>query len=142
MKRYLLILFFSTCGIIVFAQSKNEKQVANAIQQLRKAMVDPDSVSLDKLTMASLSYGHSSGKIETKQEFISSLTSSRSDFVTIDLSEQVIHISGKTATTRNTFIASTNDGGRPGTVKLHILMVWQKKGGSWKLLARQAARLT
>jgi ketosteroid isomerase-like protein len=141
MKKSILFLFFGFLPGLLLAQSKSEKQVASAIQELKKAMVDPDSIALNKLTLSSLSYGHSSGKIENKQEFISSLTSGRSDFVTIDLSEQVIQVDGKVATSRNTFIAATNDGGRPGTVKLHILLVWQKKGGAWKLLARQAARL-
>jgi ketosteroid isomerase-like protein len=141
MKNILVIFAIAFLPGSVMGQSKKEKQVATAIQDLRKAIVDADSVVLSRLTLPSLSYGHSSGKIETKQEFISSLTSGRSDFVTIDLSEQWISVEGKTAISRNTFIAATNDGGRPGTVKLHILLVWQKKGGSWKLLARQAARL-
>lgn len=142
MKQLFMMIILVAVSAASWGQSKQEKKVATVIQQFRKAMVDADSVTLDKLTLSSLSYGHSSGKIETKQEFISSLTSGRSDFVTIDLSEQVIHVEGKTAFTRNTFIAATNDGGRPGSVKIHILMVWQKKGGSWKLLARQATRLT
>src|SRR5213082_549744 len=43
-----------------FAQnSKSMTEVTNAVEQLRKAMVDADTITLDKLTAAELSYDHS-----------------------------------------------------------------------------------
>jgi ketosteroid isomerase-like protein len=140
MKYYLAVAAFLFIAFTTSAQSKDEKQVAEAVQQLKKLMIDPDKAALDKLVSSSLSYGHSSGKIDTKESFINDLVNAKSDFVTIDLSEQSISVSGKTAIVRHTFIAATNDGGKPGTVKIHVLTIWQKNGG-WKLLARQAVRL-
>lgn len=142
MKKLALLILLITPGIIVSAQSKDEKQVAEAVNQLRKAMVDGDGATLTKLTSESLSYGHSGGHIDTRQEFVDNLSSGKSDFVTIDLSEQVITVHGKTAVVRHTLIAATNDGGKPGTVKLHVLLVWEKVKKDWKLLARQAVKLT
>jgi ketosteroid isomerase-like protein len=142
MKKYIIIALLLSCGIISSAQSKDEKAVGDAVQQLRKAMIDGDSITLMKLTDPSLNYGHSGGHIDTRQEFVHNLASGRSDFVTIDLSEQTISVHGKTAIVRHTLIAATNDGGKPGTVKLHVLLVWQKVKRDWKLLARQAVKLT
>jgi ketosteroid isomerase-like protein len=141
-KRFTAIVLLLSCAMISFAQSKSENQVADAVQQLKKAMIDADSASLMKLSSPNLSYGHSSGKIENQKEFVSAIARGNSDFVTIDLSEQTIKVTGKTAIVRHTFIAATNDGGRPGTVKLHILSVWEKSGRKWRILARQAIRLT
>lgn len=141
MKKFLLIALLLVCGMSLFAQSKSEKQVAEVVQQLRKAMIDPDNATLDKLTLSALSYGHSSGKVDTKQSFIGDLISAKSDFLTIDLSEQTINVTGKIALVRHTLIGATNDGGKAATVKLHVLTVWQKSGGSWKLLARQATKI-
>lgn len=141
MKQLALLVLLIASGIIVSAQSKDEKKVAETVNQLRKAMVDGDGATLTKLTSESLSYGHSSGHIDTRQEFIDNLSSGKSDFVTIDLSEQVITVHGKTAIVRHTLIAATNDGGKPGTVKLHILLVWEKVKRDWKLLARQAVKI-
>ena len=42
---------------------------------------------------------------------------------------------------RHSLAADTNDSGKPGKVALKILGVWQKQGGNWKLLARQAVRI-
>ncbi|MEK7226911.1 MAG: nuclear transport factor 2 family protein, partial [Bacteroidota bacterium] len=35
---------------------------------------------------------------------------------------------------------TTNDGGKPGEVHLLVMLVWQKQGGKWILLARQAVK--
>jgi len=141
MKKFLLIVMLIVSGMISYAQSKSENKVAEAVQKLRKAMIDPDNATLDKLTLSALSYGHSSGKVDTKQSFIGDLVNAKSDFLTIDLSEQTINVTGKTALVRHTLIGSTNDGGKPASVKLHVLTIWQKSGGSWKLLARQATKI-
>ena len=124
------------------AQTKSEKAVAAATENLRKAMVDADSVMLVKLTSDQLSYGHSGGHVEGKTEFISKIVTGKSDFVTIDLAEQTISISKNIAIVRHKLSAKTNDNGKPGEVHLLVLLVWQKQHGSWKLLARQAVKAT
>lgn len=141
MKQYVMIATFLLTGIISFAQTKEEKEVASAVEQLRKAMVDGDGTALTKLTSPLLSYGHSSGHLEDQKEFVSKIVSGASDFVTIDLTEQTIAVSGDAAIVRHNLGATTNDGGKPGTVKLHILTIWQKNHGKWILLARQAVKI-
>lgn len=123
------------------AQTKDEAAVARAVEALRKAMVDADQAELDRLTAAKLSYGHSSGKIEDKATFIQSLLSGQSDFVSIDLSDQTIAVTGQTAIVRHTLNAKSNDGGKPGSVHLHIMLVWSRDGGKWKLVGRQAVKV-
>jgi len=122
------------------AQSARQLAVAQSIEQLKKAMIDGDSALLDALTLPELSYGHSSGHIDNKQEFIAKIVSGKSDFVTIELAEQTISIVNNTAIVRHQLNATTNDGGKPGEVHLHVLLVFQKQQGSWKLLARQAVK--
>ncbi len=124
------------------AQTKSETQVATAVQQLTKAMVDGDSAMLNKLVAEKLSYGHSGGHIDLKPEFIHKLNGGGSDFVTIDLTEQTIEIFKKTAIVRHNLSAKTNDNNKPAEVHLKVLLVWQKQHGSWKLIARQAVKIT
>ena len=131
----LMVLFTS-------AQSKKETAVANAVEQLRKAMIDGNKTELENLVSDSLSYGHSGGHIDDKKEFVDKLVSGKSDFVTIELSEQTIRVNGKTAIVRHKLNATTNDGGKPAEVHLLVLLVWQKKHGHWKLWARQAVKQT
>ena len=123
-----------------FAQTKNETAIAAKVEALRKAMVDADSSILDMLAADELSYGHSGGTVENKKEFISKIISGKSDFISIDLTNQTIFISGKTAIVRHKLDAATNNDGKPGEVHLLVLLVWQKQHGEWKLLARQAVK--
>ena len=136
-----LLVFLPFIAARSLAQDAAEKAVATAVESLRKAMVDPDKAVLDRLTAEELSYGHSSGTIQNKQQFMDALTSGTSDFVSIDLSNQTIKIAGNAAIVRHILSATTNDGGKPGTTKLSVLMVWQERKGEWILLARQATKV-
>ncbi len=122
-------------------QILNEQEVAIAVEKLRKAMIDANKATLESLAADSLSYGHSNGNVESKIQFVENIVSGKSDFVTIELSEQTISISQNTAIVRHLFNATTNDGGKPGTVKIKVLLVWQKESEGVKLLARQAVRI-
>lgn len=114
--------------------------VAAAAEKLRVAMIDPTREALAALVDDSLSYGHSAGKVDTKTSFIEDLLAGRSDFVTIVITDQTIKILGDTAIVRHSLAAQTNDSGKPGTVSLKVLGIWQKQGGVWKMIARQAVR--
>ena len=142
MKRILSFLLpMLLLGVVSMAQSKDEAAVTAAVETLRKAMVDGDKAALENITAEELSYGHSGGKIEDKTAFVNAIASGASDFVTIDLTDQTVKIAGNTAIVRHTLSATTNDGGKPGAVKLYILLIWQKQKGDWKLLARQAVKV-
>ena len=134
-----LLLMMTLTGT-AFAQSKDETAVAAAVETLRKAMVDGDRASLEKIAAPELTYGHSSGKLEDKAAFVEAIASGASDFVKIELTEQTIKVVGDVAIVRHKLAADTNDGGKPGNVKLAILTVWKKQGKAWKLLARQAVK--
>jgi ketosteroid isomerase-like protein len=119
------------------------QEVTDAVEQLRKAMITADGNVLAQLASDELSYGHSGGQMQNKQEFISSFTNGDSVFVTIEISNQSITIIGNTAIVRHTLFAETNDKGKgPGCVKISILLVWIKSAGQgWQLVARQAVRV-
>jgi hypothetical protein len=141
MKNLLTILICVLASIQSYPQSKDEKAVADAVEALRKAMIDADKKALEELAAPELSYGHSSGLVEDRAAFVENIVSGKSDFVTIALSEQTVKIIGPTAVVRHKFAADTNNGGTPGKINLAVLLVWQKQKGQWKLLARQTARL-
>lgn len=140
-KLFSIIIILFSIAPVVNAQTKQDADVANAVEQLRKAMVDADSVMLDKLVSPKLSYGHSGGHIDDKKEFVQKIVSGKSDFVSMEFAEQTISISKKIAVVRHKLNATTNDNGKPGKVNLAILLIWQKQHGDWKLLARQAIKI-
>jgi CO dehydrogenase/acetyl-CoA synthase gamma subunit (corrinoid Fe-S protein) len=125
----------------VHAQSKDETAVANAVEQLRKAMIDGNKSELESIALDKLSYGHSSGYVEDKTEFVDKIVSGKSDFVTIGLKDQTVRVNGKTAVVRHKLDATTLDNGKPGEVHLSVLLIFQKENKRWKLLARQAVKV-
>ncbi|MDO6437533.1 nuclear transport factor 2 family protein [Cyclobacterium sp. 1_MG-2023] len=134
--------FFTLCFLFSSALMAQEKQIVaveNAVAELVDAMVAGDASRLEKITDPNLSYGHSNGLIENQSEFIKALTSGVSNFTEIDIQNQTVSVTGKTALVRHFLIGKThNKDSAPGPVNLGVLTVWQKKGKSWILLARQA----
>ena len=127
---------------MTIAQTKEARAVSEAVEALRKAMIAADRSMLDKLTADELSYGHSSGRLENKAEFIEALTSGKSGFAAIELSDQTVNVVDNVALARHVFSAShSNTSGDTGKLKLAILTIWLQRQGQWKLLARQAAKL-
>lgn len=139
--RILFALMFFGIATLTSAQSKAEKQVAAAVIQLKDALISGDRKQLDAITSEQLHYGHSNGRLEDKTSFVESLASGRSDFISIDLTNQSIVVKGNTATVRHNLKADIQDNGVPNTIQLHILTVWVKEKGNWKLLARQSAKI-
>jgi Domain of unknown function (DUF4440) len=141
MKKLVFITLTFMITTFSIAQSKEEKEVASAIEALRVAMIDGNKAALESVAAEELSYGHSGGHVENKAEFVDKIVSGKSDFVTIELSNQTIKVVGNTAVVRHDLAATTNDGGNTKNINLHILLVFQKQHGKWKLLARQAVKL-
>ena len=104
-------------------------------------MVDADKTTLEKLTAETLSYGHSSGKVENKTDFIANLIKGPLHFASIEMTDQTITISGKTAIVRHTFLAKTDTEGKPGEIKIGNVLIWQEQKDGWKLIGRQAFKL-
>ena len=122
-------------------RTKDEQAVEAAVESLRKALIDPDKAGLDAIVCDELTYGHSNGNIQDKAAFEEALLNKSSDFVTIELTQQTVKVVGTTAWVRHILSATTNDGGKPGTAHLSVLLVWVKVKGQWKLLARQAVKV-
>ncbi len=141
MKKIFYLLLLLLTMQTAQAQSKDSVDVANAVNQLAALMVNPIKADLEVLVSDRVSYGHSGGKIEGKSSFIESLMNGSSDFVKINITDQTIELFGKTAIVRNKLFATTNDAGKPGEVKLALILVWQKQKKEWQLIARQAVKL-
>lgn len=140
MKNYVFLMLM-TVSAMTFGQSKDETAVANAIEQWKTAVLAVDGPALEAVTSSHLSYGHSGGNIETQAHFVESITSGKSKFKTIVVSDQSIEVFGKTAIVRHKLVADTFNNNVDATVKLSVLYVWQKEKGTWKMLARQAVKI-
>ena len=142
MLKKLIFAMSFLVAITVFGQKKNNIQaVTVAAEKLRLAMISGEKSALESLIVPELTYGHSNGNIQNATEFVETLVTKKSDFLTIDITNQTINTFGKTAIVRHHLYATTADLGKaPGDVALDILLFWVKVKNDWKLLARQAVK--
>ncbi len=126
-----------------FAQNihKAEISVQKVVEQLKNAMLSGNRADLESVAAEKLSYGHSNGTVDDKKQFVEKIASGQSDFVTIELRNQQVTVSGKTAIVRHELHAQINDNGKPGEVHLRVMLVFQQQGKYWKLLGRQSIRI-
>jgi hypothetical protein len=124
-----------------FAQASEEAAVNAAVEALRQAMVAADKAKLESLVSDQLSYGHSSGVVESKPVFVGVIAGKKTIYKSINLLEPGTTVVGNNAIVRHVFTAETEADGKPGSARVGVLQVWQKQDGGWKLLARQAFRL-
>jgi hypothetical protein len=141
MKKIILFAFVLCMSSWSCAQTDAHAAVEQQVKALSQAMISADAKALKNLTSAELSYGHSGGHVEDQAAFIEQIVSGTSDFVTIDLLDQSIKIMDNIAIVRHILSATTNDHGKPGTVKIGVMLIWKNDGKDWKLLARQAFKL-
>lgn len=141
MKKLSIILLIVLTGLTVNAQSKDETSVASSVEKLRLAMISGNKADLESILSNELTYGHSSGKIQSKEEFVKAISTRESDFVDIQLTGQQIKVTGDIAIVNHTLAANTNDGGKPGKVLLGIVLIWKKIKGDWMLIGRRAFKV-
>jgi ketosteroid isomerase-like protein len=125
-------------GYAAAAPVANDKDVAVAVDHLTQAMLHKDIPQLQALTANNLTYGHSSGKIQNKQEFIADIETGRSGFKTLEMQKQTITLNGDTALVRNHFSAQAVNSGVEVPTEIENFQVWQKQKGKWLLIGRQA----
>lgn len=116
--------------------------VEATVESFRQALLDAEETALTNLTAKELSYGHSGGLIEDQATFINSMVSKKYVFTSLDFTDINTTVIGNTALVRHSLFAHTADQGKdPGTVSLHVLLVWKQIDGQLKLIARQAVKV-
>jgi hypothetical protein len=141
-SRFWIAVIFTAIMNTNVAFADDKQDVETIVEKLRILMVNPDEAALAGMLSANLSYGHSGGAVEGKDSFVDSLVTGKSDFLAINLTDQIVNVVGNTAIVRHTLNAETHDKGKdPAKFSLKILLVWVKSNNAWQLLARQALRV-
>jgi hypothetical protein len=121
------------------AQSGEDAAVTRAVDALFRGMIAADKAQLEAVTAPELSWGHSSGRTENRQQFVASLMVGNMVPKTIDLADRRVTVVGDNAIVRHNFTAeAVNRAGQTVPVRIGMMQVWQKRGGDWVLLAHQA----
>ena len=130
------ILLCITCQAM-FAQN-DPSEVVSQMKRFHELMVQNEG-PIDQYIDDSLSYGHSSGWVENKNDFLSNLKS-RLDYHSIKEDSVSARVHGKVANVRFVGVYDSTLDGKRAEIRLRVLEVWVKKKKGWKIFARQAVR--
>ena len=123
------------------AEPADEAAVKEGVEILRKALFEADKTRLEQVASAQISYGHSDGRVETKEQFINGVMTRKQTVKSLAFPELKVAVVGNAAIARHIYLAESELEGKQTTTKIGALQVWQKQDGGWKLLARQGFRL-
>ena len=128
-------------GVAGATAADDESAVTENIEILRKALLEADRARLEQVAAPQISYGHSDGRVETKEQFINGVMTRKQVVKSLAFPELKVAVVGNAAVARHIYLAESELEGKQTTTRIGALQVWQKQNGSWKLLARQGFRL-
>ena len=143
MKKLLIILLVCFSGVVATAQKGKDTKIEDKVQALNKAIfVKKDSVALENLLGKEIIYGHSGGKVETRQEMIKNALANASNYSDVKTEITNVVSEKKIIVVRHIITATENlKDGKASPLKLGVVQTWIKEGKDWKLIGRQAVKL-
>ena len=122
------------------ADPEDQAAVTQSVETLRRALLEADKPRLEQVTSPQLSYGHSDGRVETKEQFINGVMTRKQVVKSLAFPELKVAVAGNAAIAIHIWLSETELDGKTTNTKIGVLQVWQKQDGTWKLLARQGFR--
>jgi hypothetical protein len=132
-----IVLIFA--GLFANAQTDEEKLSAT-LKEFHQALVKKNTVSINQQTDKALSYGHSNGWVETKEDLIKHLETGYMSYNSYKEDSIQVVINGNMANARFVADIAATLNGTSNSFHLKVLEVWVRKGKRWLLFARQAVR--
>lgn len=120
--------------------ASQEKEVLAALDLWRKATLARDAKTLQSLMHPDLWFSHSDARLETRDEFITALTSGQLRYDRLDLGPQKVSGAGSTAWTRGDMSTTVVRPTGTNQYQLNVLHVWSFSDNRWQMVARQSTR--
>jgi len=142
-KNIFILLITLSFAFNIKAQDANDPkmQLMMKMQDLKNALLSKDSISLSGLLADDISYGHSSGIIQTKSQLIRDVVSGFQEYKSIEASDLNVRIYDNTGIATLKLKVNLSFGGNPMDLNLIATLTWVKINNEWKLVARQSVKL-
>jgi uncharacterized protein (TIGR02246 family) len=140
-RRSAVCLFVLTAIAVAAAKPAAEREVREAEDAWARAAMAGDATVLTRLLADDIVYTHTSGKADTKTQFIESITTGRLTYRSAEVEEFAAKVYGNVAVTLSVRRMSTGSGGQFTSFRARFQRVWVKRGGQWRLTAHQATRI-
>jgi hypothetical protein len=115
--------------------SDDVQAVLDAEDRRYRAMVEGDLTALDALLAPGMSYAHSSGRRETKDEYLDKLRSGYYVYRSAEHPVERVEVAGDAAIVIGRMTSDVVVDGTPKHIDNLALAVWTRADGSWRMLA-------
>jgi ketosteroid isomerase-like protein len=129
------------CAGTVAAQAPAQKEITQVETAWARAVEKVDAAALDRILADDLVYSHSTGLVETKQDYLKSVQSGNQKYASVESMNPKVRVYGDTAVVNTKVRMTGSTKGQPFDNQLLMIHVWVKKQGRWQLVAHQTTRL-
>ena len=122
------------------AQTTDRQQIEKLYQEMYQAMVEKDTVTLNRVHADDFVLVHMTGMRQSKQEYINAIADGTLNYFSAEHEQMNIQIDGDTATLtgRSRVTAAVFGGGR-GTWRLQLRFKLAKRDGRWQFTESRAS---
>ena len=141
----LLLLTFIVLSSQSMAQNESYKEIENHILELEgkrcQAMIEVDTVILDSILADELTYTHTNGWLQTKEELMSTLESGELNYTSAITNDVVVRTYETSAVVTGTASMKVESQEKEYSLRISFIDVYVKKNGSWQMVAWQSTRI-
>lgn len=142
MRKFIGILLIGfLLPLTAFSQDGGKTEIMMKMLGLKNALLGKDSVALSRLLSDDVTYGHTNGLIQTKQQLIHDVMTGVQDYKTITPGNMDIRTYGNTAVVVMGSSVNMIFAGKQLDLQMMITLTWIKMNNDWKLVARQSVKI-
>ena len=138
--KVLLTILILAYGFPSLAQSKNEMELSKTVSKFHEAMLKQDLDFINEHTDESLSYGHSNGWVQSKDDFVNDYKRGWISYQLFNVDSMSVAASENLAQVRFLADVKATVNGKSNSFHISVLEVWLKKNKTWLMFARQGVK--
>jgi len=138
MKLIFIAIFVSISSLVV---AQDTVQLKKVTELFNNALLKKDTNLIKQLVHKQISYGHSNGWLQTKQDLITDFATGKIEYTKIEEGEKSFTKTKQAIAVRNISKVEGVVNGYVFSMSLQVLQVWKKVKKNWVLLARQSVKV-
>ncbi len=142
----IVTLFSLGCGKVKQEPSRHNDETEKAIRQLENrrfhAMIEADTAALDTILADDLTYTHTNGWVDTKEQFIGWLETGELNYESITTHSVLVRVYAATAVVTGQAAVEIKVNGQAKNLQIRFIDVYVEREGHWQMVAWQSTRLT
>lgn len=138
-----LVFWFALCGFAFGAAPRDadDEQVLKTDEKRIHALINNDAQALAEQLSDDLVYGHSDGRVQSKEQLLAALASNRMQYRSVKYVNRDLKPLGNARALTGVADIEVNANGAPLSFTIRFLAVYVNEGGRWRLAAYQSTQI-